>query len=542
MYLLVLSYVFASLVHLVYGRDPRYAGPEIAARLNSGEYLRNIKQTVQRNIENAPPVPKQVVQNNVTAKFIVDGKKIPEVNFDVGESYAGSIPIGSSNNTSLFFWYFPTTNPDGKNDLTIWLNGGPGCSSLEGFLQENGPFLWNYGTFKPVKNPWSFQRLSNTLWVEQPVGTGFSHGDATEYSEEMIATSFLAWFKNFMDTFELHGKKIYIAGESYAGLYIPYIADAMFNKKDKKYFDLRGTMIYDGSINTDAIMSAAPTYGYVKAYDNIFQLNDTFMAEVEQTAKTCGYIDYVEKYLTYPPKGKLPQPTLPTSFADRRKCKSLWGRILDAVSAVNPCFNYYQITTSCPLLWDVLGFPGSFEYLPEGASVYFDRADVKKAINAPTNIKWEECSTIPLSIADMSEPSSWSVLPRVIERSERTILGHGGLDYVLLANGTLLSIQNMTWNGAQGFQKPVKSDFFVPYHDEESQSTMSGSGVQGVTHTERGLTYVEVFMSGHMIPQYAPSSAYRHLEFLLGRIESLSERTGFTTQRHIPQPRDRKIL
>jgi carboxypeptidase D len=55
----------------------------------------------------------------------VDGKKIPDVDFDVGESYAGLMPItpGASNSSNqLYFWYFPTPNPAGKGDLTIWLN------------------------------------------------------------------------------------------------------------------------------------------------------------------------------------------------------------------------------------------------------------------------------------------------------------------------------------------------------------------------------------------------------------------------------------
>jgi carboxypeptidase D len=83
------------------------------------------------------------------------------------------------------------------------------------------------------------------LWVEQPVGTGFSRGTPTERSTEEVAKTFLSWFKNFIDTFGLQGKKIYIAGESYAGYYVPYIADAMFNAGDKNYFDVKGTMIYE---------------------------------------------------------------------------------------------------------------------------------------------------------------------------------------------------------------------------------------------------------------------------------------------------------
>lgn len=57
----------------------------------------------------------------------------------------------------------------------------------------------------------------------------------------------------------------------------------------------------------------------------------------------------------------------------------------------------------------------------------------------------------------------------------------------------------------------------------------------GITHTERGLTWVEVFMSGHMVPQYQPSAAYRQMEFLLGRIKSLNEVSAFTTQPGVPQ-------
>jgi carboxypeptidase D len=123
--------------------------------------------------------------------------------------------------------------------------GGPGCSSLEGFLQENGPFLWNYGTFRPTENPWGWNLLTNMLWVEQPVGTGFSHGRPFDFSEREVAMSFLGFFKNFIDNFDLHGKNIYLTGESYAGYYVPYIAEAMFEANDKRYFNVQGTMIYE---------------------------------------------------------------------------------------------------------------------------------------------------------------------------------------------------------------------------------------------------------------------------------------------------------
>ena len=169
------------------------------------------------------------------------------------------------------------------------------------------------------------------------------------------------------------------------------------------------------------------------------------------------------------------------------------------------CFDIYQIATTCPLLWDVLGFPGTVSYLPQDAKVYFDRPEVKKAINAP-QVPWAEASPkqIYQTASGLSanytnnQFSGLTVLPSVIENSKRTLIGHGGLDYILLRNGTLLTIQNMTWNGQQGFQSPIEDDFYVPYHTDFQAATMASAGVVGKTHTERGLTFFGVDQSGHM--------------------------------------------
>ena len=224
------------------------------------------------------------------------------------------------------------------------------------------------------------------------------------------------------------------------------------------------------------------------------------MEDIHARADSCGYTSFLETYLTFPPSGPLPSP--PDSYAEG--C-DVFGDIFNAVTLINPCFDIYQIATTCPLLWDVLGFPGSFDYLPAGAEIYFNRSDVQAAINAPIE-EWAECSNGVLD-EDDSLPSGLSVLPGVIERLDRTIISHGALDMILIANGTLLMIQNMTWNGAQGFQKAPTEEFFVPYHSEASQSTLAGAGVFGTTHTERGLTWVEVALTGHSKSSPLPSSS-----------------------------------
>ncbi|KAF2125792.1 carboxypeptidase cpdS precursor [Dothidotthia symphoricarpi CBS 119687] len=482
----------------------------------------------ERTVQHQKRQATSIITTDASKSFTVNGTAgaIPDVDFDIGESYAGLLPISSKTNetSELYFWFFPSENEDASDEITIWLNGGPGCSSLEGFLQENGPISWQYGSGpKPVPNDWTWKNLTNMVWVEQPVGTGFTQGTPTATSQEEVAEQFLGFFKNFVDTFGLKNRKVYITGESYAGRYVPYIADAMLSKNDTEYYNAKGIMFYDPSVAEDALLEDIPAAGFLDKWAGLFNLNESFTEDIHKRAAECGYTDYMETYLTFPPPGKFPTPENNASVAG---C-AIWGDIFDAVLLTNPCFDVYAVATTCPLLWDPLGFPGSFDYVVAGTEIYFNRTAVQKAINAPIQ-PWAECSGGVLD-KDTSPQSSWEVIPRVIEKLDRTIIVHGELDYILLFNGTLMAIQNMTWGGLQGFQTAPSDKFYVPYHDDLSLTSLSAKGEMGITHTERKLTWVQQALSGHMVPQYQPSSAYRQLEFLLGRIESLTSKVPFTT-------------
>ncbi|CAJ2502213.1 Uu.00g096070.m01.CDS01 [Anthostomella pinea] len=494
-------------------------------------------------------VPAPKFANDNTTDFAVNGTGIPDVDFDVGESYSGYLPISDDPNDTneLFFWFFPNSGNSTEKEILLWLNGGPGCSSFEGLLQENGPFIWQYGTYKPVPNPWSWNRLVNVVWVEQPIGTGFSRGEVTATSEEDVAAQFLGFWKNFIETFSMQGYKVYIAGESYAGMYVPYISGAMLDANDTTYYDVNGILIYDPVIGDDVVQDATTVVPFVDYHHNLMPFNDSFSEKIHGLHESCGFAEYQDKYLTYPPPG--PQPAN-YSGGVSEECTGLWEMVLDEALSINPCFDVYQVATTCPLLWDVLGFPGSIFYTPAGSGpVYFDRTDVKRAIHANESYAWEECSSGNVFVdgTDTSDPPIWRVLPQVIEATQKVIIGHGSLDMILLPNGTLLSIQNMTWGGALGFQQPPRDPFYVPFHfdstptdiyaetDATKLATLAAAGVLGTTHTERGLTYVGVDLAGHMIPQYAPSAAFRHLEYLLGRVDSLSSTKAFSTEPSVPQ-------
>ena len=101
------------------------------------------------------------------------------------------------------------------------------------------------------------------VYGDQPAGTGFSPGPSTVSNEEDVAAQFKSWFKHFVDTFNLHGRKVYITGESYAGQYIPYIASGMLDEKDTKYFNVKGIQINDPSINEDSVMIYGRNFLYL---------------------------------------------------------------------------------------------------------------------------------------------------------------------------------------------------------------------------------------------------------------------------------------
>jgi len=306
--------------------------------------------------------------------------------------------------------------------------------------------------------------------------------------------------------------------------YIPYIAYYMLQTNNTQYYNVKGIELIDPYINEQSVTVEAPSVPALNKYADIFGLNATFMAAINKQADVCGWTAWLDNALTFPPKG--PQPTPPDETVPG--C-DVWTDIIMAAIYVNPCFNVYHLTDYCPFLWDVMGFPSLAP--PSGdASNYFNRTDVQKAINAPPT-DYAVCDDITLfPNGDLSPVSGTYAGPlaSVIERTNNVIIGHGLLDYLLLANGSLATIQNLTWNGLQGFQKAPSDDFFVPYSSQLAfvlqeinnqpipsipVGLVSGGGIMGTTHTERGLTFVTVNNAGHEIrsttlaPRIASSSS-----------------------------------
>lgn len=379
------------------------------------------------------------------------------------------------------------------------------------------------GTYLPVENPYAWTNLTNMLWVEQPVGTGFTQGKPTATTQEETAQDFINFFKNWEQLFGIMNYKIYVTGESYAGRYVPYIASAMLNANDTEYYNVSGALIYDPSIGSD-VQEDGTVVPFVQANAPLFNFNTTFMDYLAEQDVACGYAAYREKYLAFPPPGT--QPVMARNI--NRSC-ALFDMVENEALDINPCWDIYEVNQQCPLLWDVLGFPTELTYLPAGSSVYFNRTDVKTAMHAPLDSDWEICKGGVLR-PDTSLMSSEKVIPQVIEATNRFLISNGDFDMILITNGTLITINNMTFNGATGFQSQPNTPINIQipdlawasvFEDNGAEGTDGPQGIMGIQHYERGLMWAETFQSGHMQPEFQPRVTYRHLQWLLGYTETL---------------------
>lgn len=124
----------------------------------------------------------------------------------------------------LHYVFFTSQNDASKDPVVLWLNGGPGCSSMIGMLYENGPFKFNRNTSDLKLNNHSWNAKANILYIETPGSVGFSFGpdensDESSSQDNLIAlTVFYSKFPSF------RSNPLYLSGESYAGVYVPWLA------------------------------------------------------------------------------------------------------------------------------------------------------------------------------------------------------------------------------------------------------------------------------------------------------------------------------
>ena len=140
------------------------------------------------------------------------------------EAYSGYLKVDES---KALHYVFIGSQDKASDPVVLWFNGGPGCSSLEGLFQEHGPCVIGDGETEIKTNPWSWNLRAHVVYIESPAGVGYSIANNTEdwiqndYSQsEDLFTALKDFYVKFP---QLKANDLYISGESYAGIYVPYL-------------------------------------------------------------------------------------------------------------------------------------------------------------------------------------------------------------------------------------------------------------------------------------------------------------------------------
>ncbi|RMZ84401.1 hypothetical protein DV738_g750, partial [Chaetothyriales sp. CBS 135597] len=145
----------------------------------------------------------------------------------------------------LFYWFFESRNDPENDPVVLWLNGGPGCSSLTGLFLELGPASLDE-KLNLVHNPYSWNANASVIFLDQPVNVGYSYSSSSVSNTVAAGKDVYALLTLFFEQFpEYAHQDFHISGESYAGHYIPVFASEILSHK-KRNINLKSVLIGNG--------------------------------------------------------------------------------------------------------------------------------------------------------------------------------------------------------------------------------------------------------------------------------------------------------
>ncbi|KAF5859044.1 hypothetical protein ETB97_003425 [Aspergillus alliaceus] len=483
-------------------------------------------------------------------------------------SWAGRLPVPETPaGNSLFFWLFQAEDPAYDENFIIWFNGGPGCSSLIGLTTGNGPVSFEGNSTRLVQNPHSWTKLGHVLYVDQPVGTGYSTA-SNPYpapDNDRVTSDFYKWLRNFLILFpNLRSKRIHMIGESWAGNYIPYFASAIVEGQDSFPVDLRSLSIGDGTIGNPAAMSTISIGPFMRSQKDTLQIPNKIISAFAEAERICGFDKVLEAANRYPPNGKilipgnpenpnyerhqdLPSRSDPTcniqpTTPDRVLASILNSTCYGSCATFATAFDYMNTASAagtgkqCHDIYDTHNDCNTIDPLDLLAS-YFSRADVQVTLNLlpaaghatnKNNISatnFSPCNrTILTTLLTSLSPvaPAYSLLPDLVTSHNISLHVYSG-EHDMLVNhfGTELCLQNMTWNGAQGFSRKPGRIFF----GDDAAPTWSSSrpcekgnatetcdaAAAGVWACERGVTYHLFWGAGHSVFRKKPREMFAYV-------------------------------
>ncbi|KAJ6290422.1 hypothetical protein OIU78_026203 [Salix suchowensis] len=407
----------------------------------------------------------------------------PNVSF---QQFSGYVTVNKVVGRALFYWLTEAVHDPLSKPLVVWLNGGPGCSSVAyGASEEIGPFRINKTASGLYLNKFSWNSVANLLFLETPAGVGFSYSnrssDLFDTGDIRTATDSLEFLVGWMNRFPRYkNREVYLTGESYAGHYVPQLARAiiMYNKRSKHPINLKGFMV--GNAVTDNYYDNLGTVTYWWSHAMIS--DKTF----QQLVNTCDFRRQKES----------------------DECESLYSYAMDQefgnIDQYNiyspPCNNSDGSTSTRhsirlphhphKVFRKLSGYDPCTE---KHAEIYYNRPDVQKELHANVTkipYKWTACSEVLNRNWNDTDVSVLPIYREMLASGLRIWVFSGDVDSVVPVTATRYSLAEL---------KLTTKIPWYPWYVKKQ--------VGGWTEVYEGLTFATVRGAGHEVPLFKPRAA-----------------------------------
>jgi vitellogenic carboxypeptidase-like protein len=389
-------------------------------------------------------------------------------------SYSGYFTVDNKTDSNMFFWYFPPQKPSANksNPTVMWLQGGPGGSSLFGLFVENGPFELTADLKMVPRRVGDWNEHYGMLYVDNPVGTGFSYTKGSEgyCNGELCVARNLYWllqdfFKMFPD---LKQNDFFVSGESYAGKYIPaithYILEA--NKHGgEPQIPLKGMTIGDGLCDPITQVRAYPEYAYY-----------TGLVDEEGRQRMWQYVEGIEKSIR---------------VEDWSRATRFFNELVNGQWAPS----YFTNVTGIWDYFDIRRTEVPNEYFGRFAK-FVNQSSIRAKLHVGSHFFYQS-NEVYDHLADDMMKSVVHYIPALLD-NYRVMFYSGQFDFIVAAPTTEAFLRSLDWKDIEGWRR---ADRKIWYTDGDK------SHVSGYVKAHKELTYVLVRDSGHILPFDQPLRA-----------------------------------
>ncbi|XP_010545119.1 PREDICTED: serine carboxypeptidase-like 40 [Tarenaya hassleriana] len=394
--------------------------------------------------------------------------------------YAGYVTLDPSSALSFFYYFVEASSNSSTLPLLLWLNGGPGCSSLGyGAMQEIGPFRVHSDGKTLYRNRYSWNNAANVLFLESPAGVGFSYTNRTREMEEELgdrktAADNYVFLVKWLERFPHYkGRDFFIAGESYAGHYIPQLAHTIL-LHNRTLINLKGIMMGNAVIDDETDVKGM--YDFFESHaliseDSLIKLKKSCdFSAIEQTEDCTAASDQIDMDIYYLDIYNIYAPICPNSTLTRRPRRT-------TITEYDPCSDHY-------------------------VHAYLNREEVQEAMHANVTkigYEWEGCSRVIKKWKD-SPSTVIPLLRELMNHHIRIWVFSGDTDGRIPVTSTKYSLKKMNLTTS------------TPWHP-----WYLGGQVGGYTQVYEGgkLTFATVRGAGHQVPSYQPKRALSLLSHFL---------------------------